>query len=116
MSMNAAMIGKECLPNDGDPGRIRTPDLTIRSRLLYPAELRGLTVKPFQMLICFYRISSHQTLTRAGSLVSPGTNAAVLEIICVGFLDYWALLRFFNNVWQAVAFSISNCVLFGIKP
>lgn len=24
----------------GDPGRIRTPDLLIRSQLLYPAELR----------------------------------------------------------------------------
>ena len=27
--------------DDGDPGRIRTSDLRIRSPLLYPAELRG---------------------------------------------------------------------------
>ena len=27
--------------SDGDPGRIRTCDLRIRSPLLYPAELRG---------------------------------------------------------------------------
>ena len=28
----------------GDPGRIRTGDLQIRSQLLYPAELRGQTL------------------------------------------------------------------------
>jgi hypothetical protein len=27
---------------DGAPGEIRTPDLTVRSRSLYPAELRAL--------------------------------------------------------------------------
>ncbi len=28
------------IPNNGDPSRTRTPNLLIRSQLLYPVELR----------------------------------------------------------------------------
>ena len=46
----------------GDPGEIRTPDLGIRSSLLYPTELRG-RLKHYTLLGC--SLSSHHWASSA---------------------------------------------------
>jgi hypothetical protein len=52
--------------NSGAPGEIRTPDLTLRRRSLYPAELRAHLI----------RITHFEARTRSKPFPSPGQSCA----------------------------------------
>ena len=55
------------LGEDGASGRIRTSDRSVRSRVLYPAELRM-----HQGELLYYASVSHLTLATLSKMVHPG--------------------------------------------
>ena len=72
----------------GDSGRTRTPNLLIRSQLLYPVELRNHKVVPGKVPVfaAFVQPSWPKTKIRAhqNESVCPGAIPVKGKIICIG--------------------------------
>ena len=89
------MVGlKKPLRSNGDSGRTRTPNLLIRSQLLYPVELRNL-LKDALGCAGFYQLCPDGICRRVFTpeipfSVCPSTISGKGEIIGVGLWLYTA--------------------------
>src|SRR5690606_13315478 len=89
----------------GDPGRTRTCDPLLRRQMLYPAELRGRDS---------YNTRS-KTRRLLECLVRPCANAAVSEIVRIGFQNRPARLWVLEDIRNAVALGVSDGLLFRVE-
>src|SRR5947209_11789903 len=90
---------------NGDPGRIRTSDLRIRSPLLYPAELRG----P-------YSNDARDFLNSAKRLVGPGVASVEGKVIGVRHCAAGHGLWLGQLIGDAVPFAVGDCLFLGLEP
>ena len=114
------------LMSNGDPGRIRTCDLRLRRPVLYPAELRDLTIRtrPYHYALgresCYFMILKialdlRGTCNGLKLLMRPRLNTVKAEIIRVGNLAALCFVRLNHAVGNTIAGRVFDCIFAAVK-